>query len=110
VTLEGTLLLALILFALGLYAVLARRNLVAILIGVELMLNAANINFLAFNYFIPTSPATGQIIVLVVIGLAAAEAAIALAIILKLHRQRGSIDVDAMRELQGLGNREGNDE
>ncbi len=102
-TLEGTLLFALMLFSLGLYAVLARRNLIGILIGVELMLNAANINFLAFNYFIPVNPALAKIIVLVVIGLAAAEAAIALAIILKLYRQRGSIDVDAMQELKGLG-------
>lgn len=102
-SLEGTLLLALIVFSLGLYAVLARRNLIGVLIGIELMLNAANINFLAFNYFIPTDPAVAKIIVLVVIGLAAAEAAIALAIILKLYRKRGSIDVDAMQELKGLG-------
>ena len=102
-TLEGTLLLALMLFSLGLYAVLARRNLIGILIGIELMLNAANINFLAFNYFLPTDPAVARIIVLVVIGLAAGEAAIALAIILKLYRQRRSIDVDAIAELKGLG-------
>lgn len=108
-TLEGTLLLGLMLFSLGLYAVLARRNLIAILIGIELMLNAANINFLAFNYFIPTDPAVAQIIVLVVIGLAAAEAAIALAIILKLYRQRSSVDVDAMQLLKSTG-AETNDE
>ena len=98
-----TLLFALLLFSLGLYAVLARRNLIGILIGVELMLNAANINFLAFSYFLPSEPAVAKIIVLVVIGLAAAEVAIALAIILKLYRQVGSIDVEAMAELKGAG-------
>ncbi|MCP4444265.1 MAG: NADH-quinone oxidoreductase subunit NuoK [Myxococcales bacterium] len=109
-TLEGTLLLALMLFCFGIYAVLARRNLIGILIGVELMLNAANINFLAFSHFIPTDPAVAKIIVLVVIGLAAAEAAIALAIILKLYRQRSSIDVDAMTLLEGTGAEEASDE
>jgi NADH:ubiquinone oxidoreductase subunit K len=99
--LETTLLLALLLFSLGLYAVLARRNLIAILIGVELMLNAANINFLAFAYFQPSEPAVAKIFALVVIGLAAAEAAIALAIILLLHRQIGSIDVEDIAELKG---------
>ncbi len=108
-SLQGVLLLALILFCLGLYGVLARRNLIAILIGIELMLNAANINFLAFNYFIPTDPAVAQIVVLVVIGLAAAEAAIALAIILSLYRQRNSIDVDGMQSLKATGS-ETNDE
>lgn len=100
-TVEPYLLLALALFSMGLYAVLARRNLIAILIGVELMLNAASINFLAFNYARPTDPALAQIVVLFIIGLAAAEAAIALAIVLKVYRNRQSIDVNDMRELQG---------
>ncbi len=100
-TLEAFLLLGLMLFTLGLYAVLARRNLIAILIGVELMLNAANINFLAFSHYRPTDPALAKIIVLFVIGLAAAEAAIALAIILNVYRQRKNIDVDAIAEMKG---------
>lgn len=100
-TLQTFLLVALALFSLGLYAVLARRNLIAILIGVELMLNAASINFLAFNHFVPTDPARAQIIVLFIIGLAAAEAAIALAIILNVYRQRKNIDVDAIAEMKG---------
>jgi NADH:ubiquinone oxidoreductase subunit K len=99
--LETFLLMALALFSLGLYAVLARRNLIAILIGVELMLNAASINFLAFNHFVPKDPAGAQIIVLFIIGLAAAEAAIALAIILNVYRQRKNIDVDAIAEMKG---------
>ncbi|MCA9002274.1 MAG: NADH-quinone oxidoreductase subunit NuoK [Planctomycetes bacterium] len=92
---------ALLLFSMGLYAVLARRNLIAILIGVELMLNAANVNFLAFAYFRPSEPAVAKIITLFVIGLAAAEAAIALAIVLMLHRQIGSVDVEDIAELKG---------
>ena len=59
-TLECTLMVALLLFSMGLYAVLARRNLIAILIGVELMLNAANVNFLAFAYFRPSEPAVAR--------------------------------------------------
>jgi NADH:ubiquinone oxidoreductase subunit K len=100
-TLHGWLLFALALFSLGLYAVLARRNLIGILIGVELMLNAASVNFLAFNAFVAPEPAVGQLIVLFVIGLAAAEVAIALAIILTVYRQRRSIDVLGLRELRG---------
>jgi NADH:ubiquinone oxidoreductase subunit K len=101
VNLEHYLLLSLTLFSMGLYGVLARRNLIAILIGIELMLNAANINFLAFSHFIPTDPALAKIIVLFVIGLAAAEAAIALAIILNVYRSRKCIDVDAISEMKG---------
>ncbi|MDP6943108.1 MAG: NADH-quinone oxidoreductase subunit NuoK [Myxococcota bacterium] len=94
-------LFALLLFCLGLYAVLARRNLIAILIGIELMLNAASLNVLAFNRFVAPDPAVGQILVLFVIGLAAAEAAIALSIIVAVYRQRSDIDVDDLRDLTG---------
>ncbi len=94
-------LFALLLFCLGLYAVLARRNLIAILIGIELMLNAASLNALAFNRFVAPDPAVGQILVLFVIGLAAAEAAIALSIIVAVYRQRSDIDVDDLRDLTG---------
>lgn len=99
-SLQAYLLLSLIVFSLGLYAVLSRRNLIAILIGVELMLNAASINFLAFNYYLPTNPALAQVIVLFIIGLAAAEAAIALAIILNVYRKRQEIDVDDIAEMR----------
>jgi NADH:ubiquinone oxidoreductase subunit K len=95
------LLFALALFSIGLYAVLVRRNLIAILIGVELMLNAASINFLAFNKFVSTDPVVGQVVVLFIIGLAAAEAAIALAIILAVYRERANIDVADLEELRG---------
>jgi len=100
-TLEAWMLFALVLFCLGLYAVLARRNLIAILIGIELMLNAVSVNVLAFNHFAAPDPAIGQIIVLFVIGLAAAEAAIVLSILLGVYRQRSAIDVQDLKELRG---------
>ncbi len=99
--LEAFVLLSLVLFGAGIYAVIARRNLIAILIGVELMLNAASLNFMAFNRFLAPDPAVGQVIVLFIIGLAAAEVAIALSIILAVYRQRKQIDVDELDELKG---------
>ena len=100
-TLESWLVFALALFCAGLYAVLSRRNLIGILIGVELMLNAASVNVLAFNAFVSPEPAVGQIIVLFIIGLAAAEVAVALSIVLAVYRQRASIDVSNLNELKG---------
>ena len=100
-TLQTYLLLGLILFSLGLYCVLSRRNLIGVLIGVELMMNAASLNFMAFNRYSVNDPATGQVIVLIIIGLAAAEVAIFLSIILNVYRNRRSIDVEELRELRG---------
>ncbi len=99
--LEAFVLLSLVLFTAGLYAVIARRNLIGILIGVELMLNAVSLNFMAFNRFLAPDPAVGQVVVLFIIGLAAAEAAIALSIILAVYRQRKQIDADDLDELKG---------
>ena len=106
-SLQAYTLLSLFLFGTGLYAVLARRNLIAILIGIELMLNAASLNFMAFGRFVDFSgqtlgsAATGPIFVLFIIGLAAAEVAIALSIILAVYRQRASIEVDELDGLKG---------
>lgn len=99
--LNSWLILSLLLFSMGLYAVIARTNLIAILIGVELMLNAASVSFMAFNRFVAPDPAVGQIVVLFIIGLAAAEVAIALSIIIAVYRQRRSIQVDELTELKG---------
>jgi NADH:ubiquinone oxidoreductase subunit K len=88
-------------FAVGLVGVILRRNLVAMLIGVELMLNAVIINLLAFARFTPADPGTGQVFGLFIIAVAAAEAAIGLSIILSVHRARGRITVDALEELRG---------
>ena len=93
--------LAILLFAIGLYGVLARRSLIAILISVELMLNAASINFMAFNRFLAPTPAVGQVITLFIMAVAAAEAAIALSIIVAVYRRLKSINVEHATELRG---------
>ena len=85
------------LFAIGLYGVLARRNAVLILLSIELMLNAVNINlvgFAAFGDFTASQRVLGQILVIFVITVAAAEVGLALAIILRLFRNRASANVD----------------
>lgn len=98
---ETFLLVAALLFAIGLYGVLARRSLIAVLISVELMLNAASINFMAFNRFLSPDPAVGQIITLFIMAVAAAEAAIALSIIVSVYRKLKSINVEHVNELRG---------
>ena len=100
-TLHGFVLLGIALFSLGLVAVLSRRNLIAVLIGVELMMNAASLNFMAFNRYVVNAPAVGQVFVLIIIGLAAAEVAIFLSIILRLYRLRRDIDVEHLTGLKG---------
>jgi NADH:ubiquinone oxidoreductase subunit K len=100
-TLESYLVLGLVLFSLGLIAALSQRNLIAVLIGVELMMNAASLNFMAFNRYVIQDPAIGQVFVLIIIGLAAAEVAIFLSIILRLYRLRREIDSEHLTELKG---------
>jgi NADH:ubiquinone oxidoreductase subunit K len=99
--LETYLYLALVLFAIGLYGVLSRRNFIAVLISVELILNAASINFMAFNRFLAPHPAVGQVITLFIMAVAAAEAAIALSIIMAVYRKLRSINVEQAIELRG---------
>ncbi len=94
------LVIAAALFGVGLTGVLLRRNLVAMLIGIELMLNAVIINLVAFAKFTAPEPTTGQVFALFVIGVAAAEAAVGLSIILAVHKARGSILVDDLEELR----------
>jgi NADH-quinone oxidoreductase subunit K/NAD(P)H-quinone oxidoreductase subunit 4L len=89
------------LFSIGLLGVLQRRNLIGMLIAVELMLNGANVNFMAFNRFLAPEPTVGQIITLFVMGLAAAEAAIGLSIILALFRRLHSINIERAQQLRG---------
>ncbi|NLI83108.1 MAG: NADH-quinone oxidoreductase subunit NuoK [Deltaproteobacteria bacterium] len=89
------------LFSIGLLGVLQRRNLIGMLIAVELMLNGANVNFMAFNRFLAPDPTVGQIITLFVMGLAAAEAAIGLSIILALFRRLHSINIERAQQLRG---------
>lgn len=98
-SLEHFLIVGLLVFALGLYTVLTRKNAIGILMGVELILNAANINYIAFARY---SGATidGQVFAIFVIMLAAAEAAIGLAIVLGIYQNFDSIDVEATDSLR----------
>ena len=97
--LSSYLVLSAILFSLGLYTVITRSNAVAILMGVELILNAANINFVAFSKFV-THNLDGHLMSVFIIMLAAAEAAVALAIVLNLYNDRGHINVDEANALK----------
>ena len=91
-----------VMFALGLLAVLTRRNAILILVGIELMLNSANINFIAFWRYGPPDPQlTGPMFVLFSIAIAAAEAAVGLAIILMLFRLRRTTDLNQLDSLHG---------
>ena len=95
--------LAAALFATGLYGVLARRSAVMILMSIELMLNAVNINLIGFAAFVDfgeSQRALGQVLIIFVITIAAAELALALAIILRLYRNRSSVNVDGIDSLR----------
>jgi NADH:ubiquinone oxidoreductase subunit K len=98
--LDKLLVIAAALFCCGLYTILTRRNAVAVLMGVELVLNAANINFVAFSHYV-SRLIGGQIFAVFVIVLAAAEAAVALAIFLRLFSTTGTVEVDAADQLRG---------
>jgi len=87
------LIIAALLFALGLVCVLIRRNAIGLLMGVELILNSANVNLIAFSRFVENG-ISGQVLALFVIVLAAAEAAIAMAIVLSIYRSYKNIDVN----------------
>ena len=99
ISLEHFLVVGLMVFALGLYTVLTRRNAIGILMGVELILNSANINYVAFARYGGAS-VDGQIFAIFVIMLAAAEAAIGLAIVLGIYQNFHSIDVEAIDTLR----------
>ena len=100
-TLVNFQILAAALFCLGLYGVLARRSAVMVLMAVELMLNAVNINLVAFAAFRDIPIVTGQVIVIFVITVAAAEVGLALAVIMRLFRRRGSVNVDEIDLMKG---------
>jgi len=99
ITLSHFLVISAILFSLGLYAMITRRNSILILMGVELMLNAANINFIAFAHFGTFVP-SGQLSALIVIVLAAAEAAVALGIVLNIYRNFNTVNADEADKLK----------
>jgi NADH-quinone oxidoreductase subunit K len=95
--LEAYLLLSALLFCIGLAGVLTRRNAILVLLGIELMLNAANLNFIAFWRYGPNPQAlSGFVVVLFSIAVAAAEAAVGLALVISVYRHYQSADLDAL--------------
>ncbi len=95
-TLIHFLVLGAFLFATGVYGVLARRNAVIVLMSIELMLNAVNLNLVAFARYLRPGEVVGQIFAIFVITVAAAEVGLALAIIIRLYRNRASVSVDEL--------------
>lgn len=100
VSLSHYLVISALLFSLGLFGVMTRRNAIAVLMGIELILNAANINFVAFSKY-SVGGFSGQAVAVFVIVLAAAEAAVALAIILALYYNLKTVYVDEADKLRG---------
>jgi len=100
--LQGYLLLSALLFAVGLAGAVTRRNAILALIGIELMLNAANLNFIAFWRFGPHPEAlTGVMFVVFSIAIAAAEAAVGLGLIIAIYRHYKSVNLDEVKNLKG---------
>jgi len=96
-TLNHYLVLGAVLFAIGLYGALSRRNAVAILMSIELMFNGVNVTLVGFSHYITSSvPLLGQIFAIFIITVAAAEAAVGLAIIIAIYRDRKTISVDEL--------------
>jgi len=101
IDLEHVLVVAALLFSIGIYVALSRRNAVGILMGIELMLNSVNLNLVAFARFVESPrPIDGQVFSVFVITIAAAEAAVALALAVAIYKLRQSIDVDRMNLLK----------
>lgn len=100
--LQGYLLLSALLFAIGLAGAVTRRNAILALIGIELMLNAANLNFIAFWRFGPHPEAlSGVMFVIFSIAIAAAEAAVGLALIIAIYRHYKTVNLDEVKNLKG---------
>ncbi len=94
------LILSTLMFFVGIYGFLTRRNLITILMSVELILNSVNINFVAFNKFLHPDKFEGQFFALIVIAVAAAEAAVAIAIIINIYRHFSTINVEDVDEMK----------
>ncbi|OQX64484.1 MAG: NADH-quinone oxidoreductase subunit K [Anaerolinea sp. 4484_236] len=94
------LILAAALFSIGLFGVLARKNAVAILLGIELMLNAVNINLVTFWRYLEPAKVTGQVFAIIVFAVAAAEVSVGLALIISIYRRRDTVvanDIDLLK-------------
>ena len=101
VDLEHYLIVGALLFAVGLFLALSKRNFVGVLMGIELMFNAANLTLISFSRFVESAnPLDGHVFVVFVVTVAAAEAAVALAIAVLLYRVRETVDVDKLNLLK----------
>jgi NADH:ubiquinone oxidoreductase subunit K len=101
VTLDQVLIVGAILFAIGLYIALTKRNAVAVLMGIELMLNAVNLTLIGFSRFVESPrPLDGHVFAIFVITVAAAEATVAIALAVAIYRFRDTIDVDRINLLR----------
>ena len=100
IQLEYYLLLAAALFCIGIYGLVTSRNAVRVLMSIELMLNSVNINLMGFSNYLDTANIRGQIFTIFVITVAAAEAAVGLAIILTIYRNRDTIDMEQFNLLK----------
>ncbi len=89
------------LFGFGIYGLVSRRTLIGMLIASELVLSGASMNFMAFNRFLAPDPAIGQIFTLFIMGIAAAEAAIAISIVMAVYRNYKSIDTEDIVDMHG---------
>ena len=101
ITLQHFLLLSAALFSIGLYGVLTRRNAVGVLMSLELMLNAANLNLVAFNSYLHSPAVAGQVFTLFTITIAAAEATVGLALVVSIFRARRSVRLEDADLLKG---------
>jgi NADH-quinone oxidoreductase subunit K len=95
------LVIAALLFGIGIYGLVQRQTFIGMLISAELILSGASLNFMSFNYFLTPDPTVGQIFTLFIMAIAAAEAAIALSIIIAVYRNYRSIDTEDVTDLQG---------
>lgn len=92
--LQHFLIIGAFLFGLGLYGLLTKRNAVAVLMSIELMLNAVNVNLIAFNKFTAPAAIAGQVFAVFIIAVAAAEVAVGLALVFSIYRDRSTVQVD----------------
>jgi NADH:ubiquinone oxidoreductase subunit K len=100
IPIEQILFLSTALFFIGMYGLFTRRNLITMLMSIELILNSVNINFVAFNKYLYPQKLDGAFFTLFIIAIAAAEAAVAIAIIINLYRSHQSIDVEDASEMK----------
>lgn len=100
ITIQHFLVLSVILFCLGLFMIITRRNGIRMLMGVELILNSANLNLVAFNRYLPLEDVSGNLFVIFVMILAAAEAAVALAIVLTIYQQFSTVKLDEISHMK----------